>query len=152
MSCIPANVEMVLKLTGHEPVNYFKLQDAWSTKTDGNFADFDGKTIAGLTFHHRFKDKRDKDFPLKRLFSVIDKELSSGRYVIISLQSGKNAYHMHTIYGKDADGDFVAITKSGSKASGAKTVVVPHLKELITQMEGTDILKYEESEPVKQKK
>jgi hypothetical protein len=101
-SCIPANIELVLKLTGREPVTFFKLQEAWSTKTDGSFADFDGKTIAGLTFHQRFKNPRNKDFPLKRLMSVIDKELSSGRYVIVSLESGKDLWHMHVIYGKDA--------------------------------------------------
>jgi hypothetical protein len=151
-SCIPANIELVLKLTGREPVSFFKLQEAWSTKTNGSFADFDGKTIAGLTFHQRFKNPRNKDFPLKRLMSVIDKELSSGRYVIVSLQSGKDVWHIHVIYGKDADGDFVAITKVGSKASGTKTIVVPHIKELLTRMEGTDIMTYEETEPVKHKK
>jgi hypothetical protein len=151
-SCIPANIELVVKLTGREPVTFFKLQEAWSTKTDGSFADFDGKTIAGLTFHQRFKNPRNKDFPLKRLMSVIDKELSSGRYVIVSLQSGKDMWHMHVIYGKDANGDFVAITKAGSKASGTKTIVVPHVKEILTKIQGTDIMTYEEAEPVKHKK
>jgi hypothetical protein len=151
-SCIPMTIEMVLKLTGREPVNFFKLQEAWQTKTDGSFADFDGKTIAGLTFHQRFKNPRNKDFPLKRLMSEIDKELKAGRYIIVSLQSGKDLFHMHVIYGKDADGDFVAITKAGSKASGAKTIVVPHVKEILTKMEGTDIMTYEETEPAKYKK
>jgi hypothetical protein len=150
-SCIPMTIELVLKLTGREPVGYFGLQQAWQDKTNGSFADFDGKTLSGLTFHRRFTDPRNKDFPLKRLFGVIDKELNAGRYVIVSLQSGANQWHMHVIYGKDANGDFVAITKSGSKATGAQTVVVKHVKDILTKMNGTDILTYELHRPPKRK-
>jgi len=45
-------------------------------------------------------------------------------------------------YGKNASGDFVAITKSGSRASGARTVVVRGVKEILRKMRGTDILTY----------
>ena len=76
------------------------------------------------------------------MFETIDKELNAGRYVIVSLQSN-SGWHMHVIYGKDASGDFVAITKSGSKATGSQTVVVERVKEIITKMKGTDILTYE---------
>jgi len=58
---------------------------------------------------------------------------------------------MHVIYGKDANGDFVAITKSGSKATGAQTVVVKHVKDILTKMNGTDILTYELHRPPKRK-
>ena len=150
-SCIPMTIEMVLKLTGRQPADFFKLQEAWRNKTDGNFRDFDGKTVSGLTFHQQFSLPRNADFPLKRLFATIDKELNAGRYVIVSLKSGANAWHMHVIYGKDASGDFVAITKSGSKATGAKTVVVKHVKEMIGKMQGTDILTYEVKRTPKQK-
>jgi hypothetical protein len=146
-SCVPMTVELVLKLTGREPVDFFKLQEAWKNKTDGSFGDFDGKTLAGLKFHRQFTQPRGKDFPLKRLFATIDRELDAGRYVIVSFQSGAHSWHMHVIYGKSADGDFVAITKSGSKASGARTVVVKNVKEIVRKMKGTDILTYEVRRP-----
>jgi hypothetical protein len=142
-SCIPMTIELVLKLTRREPTDFFKLQDAWQTKTDGSFADFDGKTIGGLTFHRQFTQPRGNNFPLRHLFATIDKELEAGRYVIISFQSGDHSWHMHVIYGKSASGDFVAITKSGSKATGARTVEVRSVKEIVTKMKGTDILTYE---------
>ncbi len=142
-SCIPMTIEMVLKLTKREPADYFKLQEAWKDKTDGNFSDFDGRTISGLTFHKQFGLPQNKDFPLNRLFETIEKELKAGRFVIVSLKSGANSWHMHVIYAVDADGDFLAITKAGSKANGSKTVVVKHVKEIIKQMHGTDILTYE---------
>jgi hypothetical protein len=144
-------VEMVLKLTGQQSADYFKLQEAWQNKMDGNFRDFDGRTLAGLTFHQQFSLPRDADFPLERLFETIDKELNTGRYVIVSLRSGFG-WHMHVIYGKDASGDFVAITKSGSKATGAETVVAGHVKEIITRMNGTDILTYERKQTPRQGK
>jgi len=143
-SCIPMTVEMVLKLTGHAPSNYFELQDAWKNKTDGNFSDFDGKTINGLTFHKQFGLPRDDKFPLDRLFATIDKELDSGRFVIVSLVSG-SGWHMFVIHGRDADGDFIAVSKYGTKAQGAKTIEAKHLKSNITKMKGTDILTYEEA-------
>jgi hypothetical protein len=146
-SCIPMTIELVLKLTRREPVDFFKLQNAWQTKTDGSFADFDGKTIGGLTFHRQFTQPRGNNFPLKRLFATIDRELEAGRYVIISFQSGDHTWHMHVIYGKSANGDFVAITKSGSKATGARTVEVRNVKEIVTKMKGTDILTYEMRRP-----
>ena len=50
---------------------------------------------------------------------------------------------MHVIYDRDADGDFVAISKSGSQATGAETTEERHVKQIITSMHGTDILTYE---------
>jgi hypothetical protein len=148
-SCVPMTVELVLKLTGRKPVDFFKLQEAWKNKTDGSFGDFDEKTLAGLTFHRQFTHPRGNDFPLNRLFATIDRELDAGRYVIVSFQSGAHSWHMHVIYGKSADGEFVAITKSGSKASGARTIVVKNVKEIVRKMKGTDILTYEVRRPLR---
>ena len=47
--CIPSSVEMVLKLIDRVPQDYFELQEAWKNKTDGSFANFDNRTIAGVT-------------------------------------------------------------------------------------------------------
>jgi hypothetical protein len=151
-SCIPMTIELVLKLTRRKPADFFKLQEAWQIKTDGSFADFDGKTLGGLTFHRQFSQPRGNNFPLKRLFETIDKELAAGRYIIVSFQSGDHSWHMHVIYGKSADGDFVAITKSGSKATGARTVEVRNVKEILTKMKGTDILTYEVHRPARRTK
>lgn len=149
MSCIPMSVEMVLKLTKHAPQDFYALQWAWQNKYDGNFSDFDGKTIKGLTFHKKYTLPRDENFPLDRLFAAIDKELDSGRFVIVSLSSPVG-WHMHVIYGKDADGDYLAVTKSGSQATGSTTINQSHIKRIIKAMHGTDILTYEVSSAVTQ--
>src|SRR5690348_7388152 len=71
-SCIPSSIEMVLKLEHRVPVDYYELQRAWGKKTDGTFADFDGRSIGGLTFHRQFFLPRTFFFPTSRLFQTID--------------------------------------------------------------------------------
>ena len=137
MSCIPSSVEMVLKLLGRVPASYYEQQEAWKNKADGNFSNFEGKTIAGVTFHKQFGLDRNDKFPLARLFATIDAELAAGRFVIISLASS-SGWHMYLIYGKDAEGDFLAVSKVGEK-----TIKADHIKKIVTQMKGTDILTYE---------
>lgn len=74
-SCIPMSVEMVLKLEHREPSDYFELQNAWKNKRDGTFADFDGRTIDGLTFHRQFFLPRNDHFPMDNLFKAIGSRL-----------------------------------------------------------------------------
>src|SRR5262249_11278100 len=131
------SIEMVLKLSGRAPGDFYELQNAWKNKADGNFRDFDGKTIKGLAFRQQFDLPRNDKFPLKELFAKIDSELKAGRYVIISLVS-RGGWHMHVIYGEDADGDFIAVTKNMEK-----TAEVHHVKRIVTDMKGTDILTYQ---------
>jgi hypothetical protein len=138
MSCIPSSIEMILKESGRAQVNFYGLQEPWKNKSDGNYADFDKKTIRGLTFHHQFNLPRNDQFPLEKLFARIHHELKSGRFVSISLKSGNGIWHMHVIYGEDPDGDFVAFTKYG-----AKTGITRHIKDIVTKMKGTDILTYQ---------
>src|SRR6476660_2149621 len=88
MSCIPMSIEMVLKELGRVPSDYYELQDPWKEKADGNFRNFDGKTIKDVTFHQHFNLARNDQFPLAKLFETIDRELKSGRFVIVSLTSG----------------------------------------------------------------
>lgn len=137
MSCIPSSVEMVLKLLGRAPDSYYKEQNAWKNKTDGNFVNFDGKTINGVTFHKQFGFERNENFPLTKLFETIDRELEAGRFVIISLVSS-GGWHIYVVYTKTADGDFKAVSKSGEK-----TIYAEHIKDIVTQMKGTDIMTYE---------
>jgi len=102
-SCIPSAVELVLKLLKKVPLNYYELQDIWSNKQNGSFADFDGKTIENVTFTRRY------NLTLKKLLEVVDEELKSNRFVIIPLPLGSEA-HCYVIYGKDND-DYLAVAK-----------------------------------------
>jgi hypothetical protein len=137
MSCIPSGVEMVLKLSRRAGTNYFDQQKAWKNRADGNFRDFDRKTINGVTFHQQFNVPRNEAFPLEKLFATIDRELEAGRYVIISLNSG-NGWHMWIICDRSDDGEYTALSKEG-----AKTVMETKVKERVRRMKGTDILTYE---------
>ncbi len=137
MSCIPMSIEMVLKLSGRVPADYYELQNPWKEKADGNFRNFDGKTINGITFHQKFDLERNDKFPLTKLFETIHQELKAGRFVIVSLTSG-SGWHMYVIYDEDADGDFLAVSKIG-----AKTIEAKQVKKIITKMKGTDIMTYE---------
>ncbi len=137
MSCIPMSIEMVLKLLERVPSDYYELQDPWKEKADGNFRNFDGKTIKGVTFHQQFDLPRNDEFPLSKLFETIDRELKAGRFVIVSLTSG-NGWHMYVIYDEDATGDFLAVSKIDSK-----TIEAQRVKKTITRMKGTDIMTYE---------
>ena len=137
MSCIPMSIEMVLKLLERVPGSYYKLQNPWKNKTDGNFSNFDGKTIEGVTFHKQFGLDRNDQFPFSKLFEAIDQELKAGRFVIVSLASG-SGWHMYVIYDEDAGGDFLAVSKVGSRTLEAK-----HVKTIIKAMKGTDILTYQ---------
>jgi len=137
MSCIPSSLEMVLKLLGRVPVSHYDLQTQWKEKADGSFADFDGMTFAGVTFHQRFTQPHDTDFPLAMLFDTISAELHAGRFVIVGLASGDDT-HDWVIYDETPDGEFLAVSKAG-----AHTIEERHVKSVITAMKGTDIGTYE---------
>lgn len=140
-SCIPMTIELVLKLLDREPADYFVLQDKWKNKRDGNFADFDGRTIAGVTFHKQFGQPRGPRFPIDDLFKTIDDELDHGRYVIISLFTGFS-YHMYVIVGRTASGDYHAVSKEGEQ-----TLTVTNVKARVREIGGTDIVTYTLGEP-----
>jgi len=137
MSCIPSSVEMVLKLTGRVPQSYYGLQNSWKNKADGSFHDFDGKTIAGVTFRQQFCMARNSAFPLAQLFDTIDHELKAGRFVIVGLASGHD-FHNWVIYDEGTDGEFLAASKAGPW-----TIQENHVKKVITLMQGTDIGTYD---------
>ncbi len=141
VSCIPSSVEMVLKLLKREPGSYYDLQTKWKNKNDGTFRNFDGKTFNGVTFHQQFALARNSDFPLAKLFDTIDSELQAGRFVIVSL-ANSGGWHMWVVYDKDADGEFLAVSKLGSE-----TIEERHIKRVITQMQGTDIVTYKLQPP-----
>jgi hypothetical protein len=136
-SGIPMAVELVLKLTGREPADYDALQQEWKNKRDGNFINFDGKTVSGLTFHHQFDDPRGNEFPTGKLFKTINSELDHGRYVLISMHNG-SGWGIWVIVGRTASGDYHAVSKSMS----GQTVTATNVKARVREMKGTDILTY----------
>jgi len=135
-SCIPMSVEMVLKLLDRVPQNYYALQQGWQDRRDGTFGDFDGRTIAGVTFHRKFFLPRNDKFPMDELFRTIDSELDEGRIVIVSLLWSA-AYHMFVIVDRTPSGDYRAISKLGSV-----TAEVIDVKARIRRIKGTDIVTY----------
>lgn len=138
-SCIPSAVEIVLKLLKRVDHDYYELQHSWDDRTDGSFADFDGKTVRGLTFKvPKSGSPRASSFPLETLFATIDQELGSGRFIIVSLPEGSD-WHMYVIYDKLND-DYEAITK---KYDAQNTFYINDVKKRIMSAQGTDILVYE---------
>jgi hypothetical protein len=127
---------MVLKLEHRVPVDFYDLQKAWGIKTDGTFADFDNRSIAGLTFHRQFFLPRTIFFPINQLFKTIDSELDQGRFVIVSLAWGTE-YHMCVIVDRTPSGEYRTVTKWGA------TLELIDTKARIRAMRGTDILTYE---------
>ena len=132
------SIELVLKLIGKISVTDFTLQQQWQNKSDGNFSDFDGKTIEQVEFKKRFGLARDENFPLQDLFDCIDKELDEERYVIISL-ANPYGWHNYVIYGKNFNnGEYYAVSKDVQ----GNDLLLSDVKAKVTQMKGTDILTY----------
>ena len=139
MSCIPMSVEMILKYNHRVKPDYYELQKNWKNKADGTFGSFDGKTLFGLKFKHKFNITRGNDFPFDRLFSTIDAELAAGRKVIISLPSGNNFWHMYVVDKKTLSGDYIAY----SRYYNVKNIIIKdNMKTSIYGCKGTDILTY----------
>ncbi len=135
-SCIPMAVEFVLKLLEKLPREDFRLQKAWNDRKDGSFSDFDGWKFDDIKFTRRFPQPRDDSFPLDGLFSTIENELASGRYVIVSLGVPPH-YHNYVIYNRLPNGEFDAVTK------GQNPEQINDVRARVSNMKGTDILTYE---------
>ncbi len=135
LSCIPSAVEIVLKLLEKVDTNYYDLQNNWGKKSNGSLGDFNGKAIKGITFERIFAVPRNSSFSMEEFFQVIDDELTSGRYVIISLPKQKK-WHTYIIYAK-ANEDYLVFSKSGKR-----TVFLNGLKSRVYKMQKTDILIY----------
>jgi hypothetical protein len=138
-SCIPMSVELVLKLLGRVPADYYELQEEWRNRTDGSFAAFDGRTVAGVRFRLQFSLARDDKFPFDDLFRTIEGELAAGRFVIISLAM-PGGWHMFVIHEKLPSGEFRAVSRIPRRT---ETLVNDQVRRVVRQMKGTDILTYE---------
>lgn len=141
-SCIPMSVEFLLKLLKRVPVDFFNLQVEWQRSPYPDFSFFDGKTICNLRFHWLFKpENRGDSFPLQELFTTIERELSSDRFVLISL-AVPGGWHNYVVYEKSQNGEFYAVTKFCC----GQTEYIKNVKDRVFQMKGTDILIYEDME------
>jgi hypothetical protein len=137
-SCIPSSVEIVLKLTRRVPLTFHGLQHEWRDKTDGCFDHFDGRTIAGVTFHRKYAMTRCAMFPFKGLFAAVDAELAEGRPVIVGLENDNHdGYHNWVIVEKLPDGEYRAWSKAWFQ-----TIELTDVKRRIIEMGGTDIGTY----------
>lgn len=156
-SCVPMSVELVLKLINMMPHDNFSFQNDNSKighsdwiqkgfKYPFNEPQVEFKREFKLMDYTQYKDKGDRgahffeDGHFEKLFETIDKELDEGRYVIISLKSGENCYHMEVIYNKISDKKYETVTYDNN---GPSPKFYEHnLRDRVEKMEGTDILTY----------
>ena len=135
-------VEFVLKLLGRIPLDYFDLQQDWINRPGGalgfnDFREFDGQTLYGVRFKsHYTPPVRGEAFLLEELFSVIDDELASRRYVIISL-AVPGGWHNYVIHNRLSNAEYGAVTKAQNREQ------ITNVRQRVTDMRGTDILTYE---------
>jgi len=138
-SCIPMAVELVLKLLGRVPADFYGLQLEWHNRKDGSFDAFDGRTISGVQFRLQFRLPRDDRFPLDDLFLTIENELKAGRYVIVSLAMPGGGWHMFVIHERLPSGEFRAVSRVHGRT---ETLIIDQVREIVKGMNGTDILTY----------
>jgi len=108
----------------------------WGNRNDGSFSDFDGWTFEDIKFTRRFSSPRNDGFPLDNLFSTIENEVASGRYVIISLALPPH-YHNYVICNRLPNGEFEAVTKAWNPEQ------INDVRARVCNMKGTDVLTYE---------
>lgn len=140
-SCIPSAVEIVLKLLGRVDSSYYALQNSWA---NGSFENFNGQTISEVTFRRVNLAERGPNFPYHQLFDIIDQELESDRYVVISLLGrfrGKRRYHADVVFDRTQDNDYSVVTKAFTNG-GQVTRITDGIKSRVEQIRGTDILIY----------
>lgn len=141
-SCVHSSVEMVLKLLGKVNLDYYALQDG---KSAGSFGEYNGKQINGVKFSQIKLAKRGPTFPFDSLFEIIEKELKSNKYVIVTFigdtEDGRR-YHAYVVYDQDNNqNDFLTVTKASQNGTYI-TQFNRNIKAEIRSSNGTDILVY----------
>lgn len=145
-TCIASSIEAVLKLLGK--INQYEhplqlelfpvLEEKRKKKGEKtlNGSDFSRKYY-GVSFESKFFPPiRNGNFPIDKLFKKIDSELDKEKYVIISLREDSH-FHNWIIYGKNENGDFLAVNP-GTK----NEITITDVKKRVQDMEGTDIMIY----------
>jgi hypothetical protein len=155
-SCVSMSVEFLVKLDDPTQINYYNEQNKYSNGGIGGNV-FDNIKINRITFSHLFPNNihpRGKTFPLTQLFERIKDELDKDKYVQVSLESGRcydnlgnltfTNYHCWIIYGYDDKLDFLGVSKDYNNTTPLRIITgtLPTIKQLISKMEGTDIIIY----------
>jgi hypothetical protein len=120
-SCSPSVIEMLLKLEGKVPPDFYELQH--QHKNDPVGLDFAReKTIKGMTFHQH---DATKDGPFA---DRIASELKAGRFVgIYALNDGsKTDYHGWIAIGLTKDGQIILRSKLSEDGNGSGKITVPN--------------------------
>lgn len=152
-SCIPMSVELVLKLLGLMTISDFSLQqDTSKSGTSDWVKGFNYPTNNQKVRFAREYLLKDLGYSEDRgqhfmenyfdcLFKTIDKELENNRYVIISLESGPNQWHMEVVFDKVNEQEYSTVTFYHNNPQYA-VYSNQALKERVRKMQGTDILTY----------
>ncbi len=152
-SCIPMSVETVLKLLNLMPNKDFSLQvdSAKSGNTNWIFPNFDYPAInPRVQFRREYllsdigQLDRGSHFMqnyFDLLFRTIDEELLHERFVIISLKSGPEQWHMEIIFRKISDSEYMTLTYYHG-TDRPKIWPLQDLRTRVSAMLGTDILTY----------
>jgi hypothetical protein len=154
-SCIPMSVECVPKLLGIMEAKDFSLQnDLAKHGTSDWVKSFTyPATNPKVAFNREYllsdmgfsPDMNRGMFFMQhyfvQLFNTIDNELDENRYVIISVSSGQNTWHMEVIYNKINNNLYDTLTFYYDNLTNP-TFYQINLRQRITNMQGTDILTY----------
>jgi len=136
-SCSPSLAEMLLKLAGAVPLDYYAEQDRDQNQNVG-LKNIENKTIKGITFR-KYKPQDEG----KSLQQKIDEELSKGRFLGIYLPLG-GEYHSFVIAGK-VNQEYVLLSKYSELGNdeGKQTIENYIPSHLIPGLERFDIIYYE---------
>ena len=152
ISCIPMSVELVLKaISIMDPLNFDIQMDSTKSRNSlwikNGFAYPKDKPL--VIFSREFclsdvglPDRGDHfiESYYDSLFSTIDSELNANRFVIISLSSGLNKWHMIVIFEKRSDNSYETITFYHNISN--YVIEVKDLRKIVYDMKGTDIFTY----------
>jgi len=139
-SCAASGIEMILKLEGLVPDNFYEIQDKYQYQNTG-FAEFDGKNIHGLVFRARRLPWRDLS-----LTEAMLTELNAGRYFLVSLPVG--GWHVFVVFLHNQD-DFHAVSKFGTFETGTEPMIlnmITTLCQFLKVLDELDILTYSKPE------
>lgn len=143
-SCTASAIELVLKLLGEKPCNYYELQDEKGDVCRG-FDQFDNRVIGKVRFEAKYNPPnrnnsiwhQQKD----NFYRFIDSELENGKYVILSLSllQFNGNYHTFIIYPPKANNEYNAIAIYRCNPIFQR---ISNVKEEIDRIYGTDIMIY----------
>jgi hypothetical protein len=150
-SCIPSMIEVVLKLEGIIDIDDFRFQSDKSKWWDSSWIDdlnLKNSEEKSLIFKRHFEEPRGSNWLNKfrnTFFSLIDEELSMGRFIIVIMNSGQGNYHPEIIYSKKKSYIYYTFTfhaQDSLNVNGMYKYEQDLFQRVIVQMEGTALYTY----------